>query len=42
MTRLLRIEFAGSVYHLIFRGNARQVVFLDEKDFVDFLGVYGF
>jgi putative transposase len=39
MTRPLRIEFAGAVYHLTSRGNAKQVIFLDEKDFTDFLGV---
>ena len=39
MTRPLRIEFAGAVYHLTSRGNARQAIFLDEKDFADFLGV---
>jgi len=38
MTRPLRIEFAGAVYRLTSRGNARQVIFLDEKDFADFLG----
>jgi len=42
MTRPLRIEFAGAVYRLTSRGNARQVIFLDEKDFADFLGVSGF
>jgi len=30
---------AGAVYHLTSRGNAQQVIFLDEKDFTDFLGV---
>jgi len=39
MTRPLRIEFAGAVYHLTSRGNAQQAIFLDEKDFADFLGV---
>jgi REP element-mobilizing transposase RayT len=32
----LRIEFAGAVYHITSRGNARQAIFLDEKDFADF------
>jgi len=41
MTRPLRIEFAGAVYHLTSRGNAKQAIFLDEKDFADFLGVLG-
>jgi putative transposase len=39
MTRPLRIEFAGAVYHLTSRGNAKQAIFLAEKDFADFLGV---
>ena len=39
MTRPLRIEFAGAVYHLTSRGNAKQMIFLDEKDFTDFLSV---
>ncbi|RII00700.1 addiction module toxin RelE [candidate division NPL-UPA2 bacterium Unc8] len=39
MTRPLRIEFNGAVYHITSRGNAKQTIFLDEKDFADFLGV---
>ena len=39
MTRPLRIEFKGAVYHLTFRGNAKQVTFLIEKDFADFLRI---
>jgi hypothetical protein len=27
----------GAVYHLTSRGNAKQMIFLDEKDFADFL-----
>jgi len=27
MARPLRIEFAGAIYHLMSRGNARQVIF---------------
>jgi len=37
MTRPLRIEFKGAVYHITSRGNAKQAIFLDEKDFTDFL-----
>jgi len=29
MTRPLRIEFKGAVYHITSRGNARQAIFLD-------------
>jgi len=39
MTRPLRIEFEGAVYHITSRGNARQAIFLDEEDFTDFLRV---
>jgi len=39
MTRPLRIEFKGAVYHITSRGNARQAIFLDEKDFTTFLDV---
>lgn len=39
MTRPLRIEFKGALYHITSRGNARQVIFLTEKDFTDFLFV---
>lgn len=39
MTRPLRIEFAGAVYQITSRGNAKQAIFLNEKDFADFLGV---
>jgi len=39
MTKPLRIEFAGAVYHLTSRGNAKQAIFLDEEDFADFLRV---
>jgi hypothetical protein len=27
----------GAVYHLTSRGNTQQAIFLDEKDFTDFL-----
>lgn len=32
MTRPLRLQFAGAVYHLTSRGNARQRVFLEDED----------
>jgi len=41
MSRPLRIEFKGAVYHITSRGNVRQAIFLDEEDFTDFLGVLG-
>lgn len=39
MTRPLRIEFNGALYHITSRGNARQAIFLNGKDFADFLGI---
>jgi putative transposase len=32
MTRPLRIEYGGAIYHVTVRGNARQKIFLDDKD----------
>jgi len=37
MTKTLRIEFTGAVYHLTSRGNVKQAIFLDEKAFADLL-----
>jgi len=39
MTRPLRIEFQGALYHFTSRGNARQSIFLTEEDYADFLFV---
>ena len=33
MARPLRIEFAGAIYHAMSRGNARQKIFRDERDY---------
>ena len=41
MARPLRIEFAGALYHVTARGNARADIFLDDEDrraFVNNLG----
>jgi REP element-mobilizing transposase RayT len=32
MPRHLRVEFRGAIYHVTFRGNARQGVFSDDRD----------
>ena len=37
MARPLRIEYEGAVYHITSRGNARQDIFLDDKDWFGFL-----
>ena len=39
MTRPLRIEFNGALYHITSRGNTRQAIFLNEEDFTDFLEI---
>lgn len=41
MARPLRIEFAGAIYHLTARGNARSDIYVDDEDrglFLDILG----
>jgi putative transposase len=37
VARPLRIEFAGALYHLTGRGNARQRIFADETDCAEFV-----
>ena len=32
MARKLRLQYAGAIYHVTFRGNARQAIFLDDSD----------
>lgn len=39
MTRPLRLEIEGGVYHVTSRGNARQLIFLDNSDKQRFLDV---
>jgi len=39
MARPLRIEFAGAVYHITSRGNARENVFIDKEDQESFLSL---
>ncbi len=41
MTRPLRLEFNGAIYHVTSRGNARQAIFLNGEDFTDFLSILG-
>jgi putative transposase len=38
MAMPLRLEYAGAIYHLTTRGNARQKVFLSDADQELFLG----
>ncbi len=39
MSRPLRIEYPGAVYHITSRGNRREDIFLSDKDRETFLGV---
>jgi putative transposase len=32
MARKLRVQYAGAIYHVTFRGNARQAIFGDDRD----------
>ncbi|MGL6159698.1 transposase [Microbulbifer sp.] len=41
MARPLRIEFAGALYHVTARGNARQDIYLEDADKVGFLELVG-
>lgn len=41
MARSLRIEYPGALYHVTTRGNARQDIYLDEQDRLDFLRMLG-
>ena len=41
MTRPLRIEFPGALYHLTARGNARAAIFLNDLDRGEFLSILG-
>jgi putative transposase len=39
MARKSRIEFEGGFYHVITRGNQRQKIFFEEKDFLKYLEI---
>jgi putative transposase len=41
MARPLRIEFAGALYHVTARGNARAVIYEDDEDRRQFLALLG-
>ena len=41
MSRPLRLEFAGALYHVTSRGNERKAIYLDEADFRNFLELVG-
>ena len=37
MARRSRVHFPGALYHVICRGNQKQKIFLDERDFRTYL-----
>lgn len=39
MSRPLRLEFPGAIYHVTARGNAQEAIFLDDEDRLQFLAV---
>ncbi len=41
MSRQLRIEFEGALYHVLSRGNERMPIFQDNKDRYLFLELMG-
>ena len=41
MSRPIRLEYAGALYHITSRGNERKPIFKDEADFELFLEVLG-
>ena len=41
MARPLRLEFEGALYHVMARGNARQAIFVDDKDRAAFVANLG-
>ncbi len=40
MARPLRIEYPGAVYHITARGNGRQAIFHDDRDYLKFLEIF--
>lgn len=41
MVRPLRIEFAGALYHVTARGDAREDIYADDEDRRQFLDLLG-
>ncbi len=41
MSRPLRLEYAGALYHVTSRGNERKAIYLEDSDFSLFLEVLG-
>ena len=41
MSRPLRIELAGGLYHVTSRGDRREAIYRDQQDRTDWLAVLG-
>jgi len=41
MSRPLRLQYPGAVYHITSRGNGRQKIFKDQTDFFTFIDLLG-
>jgi putative transposase len=41
MARKLRVEYEGSIYHVMNRGDRRELIFLDDEDRQRFLATLG-
>jgi len=41
MSRPLRLEYAGALYHVTSRGNERKAIYLEDKDFQLYLAILG-
>jgi REP element-mobilizing transposase RayT len=41
MARTLRMDYPGTFYHILARGNERKEIFRDEKDYLRFLDTLG-
>jgi putative transposase len=39
MVRQARIEYSGALYHITSRGNAKQDIFVNDEDRLEFLDV---
>ena len=39
MARQLRIQFEGTLYHIISRGNEKMMIFFDEADRIKYLNI---
>ena len=42
MVRPVRLEFSGALYHVTARGNARQDIYVDDKDRRYFLNILSY